>query len=185
VAISGFEAPATLQALTDKTVEMQKKVAGFYKSPLKITSGKTSILNQSELLAIDKNELSILWNRSPYQITRNTDELSFMCDYNGTPEIAVGTTKEIKICIGNKTDKEKLVSLSLKDVPAGYTVNGMPDGLFKIKANSTYDLTLGLKASPDAKNAKIIAEISDSGKTLDMQLGLVRIDGNKSAVSDK
>jgi hypothetical protein len=57
--------------------------------------------------------------------------------------------------------------------------------LFKIDAHSQYDLSLGFNISGDAKNAKIIAEISDSGKTLDMQLGLIRLDGNKSAISDK
>ena len=78
VAISGFEASPTLQILTNKTVMAQKKVAELYQSPLKITQGKTNITNQSELLAINKPELSKIWNRSPYQITRNTDDLIFI-----------------------------------------------------------------------------------------------------------
>ena len=50
IAISGFEAPATLQVLTDKTVAMQKKVAEIYHSPLKVTPEKTNISNSDELL---------------------------------------------------------------------------------------------------------------------------------------
>ena len=34
VAVSGFEVPATLQILTDKTVAAQKKVTELYQSPL-------------------------------------------------------------------------------------------------------------------------------------------------------
>ncbi len=185
VAISGFEAPATLQVLTDKTVAIQKKVAEFYQSPLKITSSKTNLSNQYELLAKDKNELSLIWRRSPYQITRNTDDLSFICDYNGTPEILVGESKVLKLSIGNKTNKEKRISLSLKNVPAEYSVKGIPDGLFKISPHAKYDVALSLNASPGANNAKFIAEINDAGKTLDMQLGFIKLNAHESSGTEK
>ncbi|TAL61843.1 MAG: ADP-ribosylglycohydrolase family protein [Bacteroidetes bacterium] len=183
VAVSGFEVPTTLQTLSKKTVATQKKVAEFYKSQLKITSGKTNVSNQSELLNIDKNELSVIWNRSPYQITRNTEDLFFTCDYNGAPEIAEGESKAIKISVGNKTDKEKLISLRLKNIPAGYTVNGMPDGIIKIGPHSKYDVALSLLAATDAKNATFIAEIGDGGKTIDMQLGIIRLSSDESVGS--
>lgn len=173
VAISGFEVPATLQALTDKTVAAQKKVAELYQSPLKVTPGKTNLSDSHELLAINKNELSQIWQRSPYQITRNTNELSFTCDYAGTPEILIGESKVLNISIVNKTNKEKLISLNLKNVPAEYSVKGMPDGLLKIGPNAKYDVALSFIASPGANNAKFIAEINDAGKTLDMQLGII------------
>jgi ADP-ribosylglycohydrolase len=185
VAVSGFEVPATLQVLTDKTVAMQKKVADLYQSPLKITSGKTRLANQYELLTIDKNKLSLIWNRSPFQITRNIDDLFFICDYNGVPEIQTGESKELKLSIGNKTNKEKRISLSLKNVPAEYSVKGMPDGLLKISAHAKYDVVLSFNASPGANNAKFIAEINDSGKILDMQLGIIKRNTQKSPVPEK
>jgi hypothetical protein len=185
IAISGFEAPATLQDLTDKTVAMQKKVAEFYKSSLVITSGKTSITDQKGLLAIDKNELSLIWNRSPYQITRNTDDLTFICDYNGGPEMQNGESKILKLSIGNKTNKEKLISLALKNIPAGYSVKGMPDGLIKISPHAKYDVALSFNASPEADNAKFIAEITDAGNTLEMQLGIIKLKAQDSSLPAK
>lgn len=176
VAVSGFEVPATLQALTGKTVAMQKKVAEFYQSSLKVTPGKTSLSNSHELLVIDKNELSQIWQRSPYQITRNTDELSFTCDYAGIPEILAGESKVLKLSIGNKTDKEKLISISLKVVPAGYTVKDLPDGLLKISPHAKYDVAFSFNVSPAAKNARFVAEINDAGTALDMQLGIIKKD---------
>ncbi|TAL77655.1 MAG: ADP-ribosylglycohydrolase family protein, partial [Bacteroidetes bacterium] len=184
-AISGFEAPATLQALTDKTVEMQKKVAELYQSPLKVTLGKNNISNSRELLAINKNELSHIWQHSPYQITRNTDELSFTCDYAGTPEIMIGETKVLNISIVNNTNNEKNISLSLKDVPAEFSVKGMPDRLLKISPHAKLDVALSFNASPDATNGKFIAEINDAGKTLDMQLGLIKLNAHGSSVPEK
>jgi hypothetical protein len=179
VAISGFEAAPTLQILTDKTIMAQKKVAELYHSPLKITPGKTNIINQSELLALNKQELSKIWNRSPYQITRNTDDLAFICDYIGTPEIKTDETKEIKLSIENKTAKEKSIALILKDFPAEYSVKGLPDRLIKIGPHAKYDLSLSFSASQGVFktkiNAKFIAEINDAGKTLDMRLGLIKI----------
>ena len=105
VAISGFEPPATLQVLTDKTVAAQKKVAEIYNSTLKVTPEKTNIANSNELLVINKDELTQIWERSPYQITRNTNELSFICDYAGIPEIQVGESRILNISIINKTNK--------------------------------------------------------------------------------
>jgi ADP-ribosylglycohydrolase len=179
VAISGFEAAPTLQILTDKTIAAQKKVAELYQSPLKITPGKTNITNQSELLALNKQELSKIWNRSPYIITRNTDDFIFICDYTGTPEIKTGEMKEIKLSIENKTAKEKSISLILIDFPAEYSVKGLPEGLIKIGPHAKYDLSLSFSASQGKFitkiNARFIAEINDAGKTIDMQLGLIKL----------
>ena len=106
-------------------------------------------------------------------ITRNTDELTFVCDYAGTPEIKVGEPKVMNITIINKTNKEKQISLDLKDLPHNYSVKGLPDGMFKIGPNGKYDVPLSFIASPGANNASFIAEINDSDKTLGMQLGLI------------
>ena len=178
VAISGFEAPATLQVLTDKTVAMQRRVAETYASALKITSGKTNITNKNELLIINRNELSQIWQRSPYQITRNTDELSFTCDYAGTPEIQTGESKVLHFYIENKTNKEKRISMKLKDLPPEYAVKGIPDGLLKINPHAKLDIALNLNAFTGSNNAKFIAEINDTGKILDMQLGIIKFGTN-------
>jgi len=179
VAVSGFDVPATLQILTDKTIAAQKKVAELNKSSLLVTSGKTTLQNPSRMLVLDKNELSLLWKRSPFQITRNTDELTFICDYNGNPEVKTGESKVLKFSIENKTGKGKNISLSLKNLTAGYSVNGIPDGLFKLGAHSKHDITLTIRASKGAENVMFVAEINDAGKTLPMQLGIINLDAQK------
>lgn len=176
VAVSGFEVPATLKELTDKTIAAQKMVAEIYNSPLKISSGKTMVSDKIEkLLAIDKEKLAAIWTRSPYLITRSTSDLVFTGDYNGMPVIEPGVNREIALTVGNTTDKEKVISLKLKNIPAGYVVTGVPEGIIKIAPDSDYKTVLGFIASPESKDAIFIAELDDSGKTLDMQLGIVRL----------
>ena len=181
VATSGFEVPATLQILTDKTIAMQKKVAEFYKLPVKLTSGKTNLSIATKLLAIDNRELSKIWKRSPYVITHKTDELVFTCDYAGTPEILSGKSKVLNIGISNKTDKVKNITLRLKNVPADYSVKGLPPGLVKINPHSKYDVAISFNASTGANNAKFTAEIADAGKIIEMQLGIIKVNAINTA----
>ena len=173
VAISGFEAPATLQVLTDKTVDVQKKVAEIYDSPLTVTPGKTNLANSDELLKININELTEIWERSPYLITRNNDELTLICDYAGSPEITIGKTKVLNISLINKTTTAKQISLSLKNVPSEYLVKGLPDRLITLSPNVKYDVPFIFSASPGANNAGFVVEINEADKTLGMQLGLI------------
>ncbi len=178
VAVSGFEVPPTLQALTEKTIAAQKKVAELYNSPVTVSSAKTRVLKVNDLLTTDKNELSRIWLRSPYKITRNMDDLTFVCDYTGDPIIKTGDTKKIKLSIENKSDKEKLISLNLKNVPAGYSVDGIPEGSVKIGPSWKDDFDISITADPKAGNGKFIVELNDSGITLDMQLGFIQIKAN-------
>lgn len=173
VAISGFEAPATLQVLTDKTVAVQKKVAEIYNSPLKVTPGKTNLVNSAELFQMNINELTEIWERSPYLISRDNDELTFTCDYVGSPEITIGKSKVVNISIINKTINEKQISLNLKDVPAEYSVKGLPDRLLKLGPKAKYNVPLIFNAGPGAGNAILIAEIQDADKSLGIQLGIL------------
>ena len=180
VATSGFEVPSTLQILTDKTIAMQKRVAEFYKLPVKLTSGKTNLSVETKLLAIDKPELLKIWQRSPFVITRKTNEFLFTCDYAGIPEIMNTESKVLNISIVNKTNKEKNIALNLKNVSAQYSVKGLPSGLIKINPHAKYDVALRITASPSADNAKFIAQINDDGKILEMQLGIIKASTNTS-----
>jgi ADP-ribosylglycohydrolase len=185
VAVSGFDAPATLQVLTDKTIAAQKKVAELYQSPFLVTSGKTTISNKPVLPAIDKKELAEIWQRSPYLITRNNDELSFTCDFTGMPEIKSDESRVLKIRILNKTDKEKQISLSLKNLPSDYSVKGMPGGSIKLGPGVKYEIAISFNANTAAGDAKFIAEIDDSGKILGMQLGFIKVNTVESSLPVK
>jgi ADP-ribosylglycohydrolase len=185
VAVSGFDVPATLQILTDNTIAAQKKVAELYKSSLVLSSGKSNLSNAARLLTLDNNELSNIWNRSPYRIIRNTEDLTFICDYSGSPEIKTGESKKLKLTIENKTGKEKSISLSLKNVPSGYSVSGGPSGPIKIAAHQKYDIALIIKLLQVSDNAMFITEVNDAGKILTMQLGIINLDAPKPSDQKK
>jgi ADP-ribosylglycohydrolase len=185
VAVSGFEVPATLQILTDRTIAAQKKVAELYQSPFLVTSGKSNISKDTPLPALDRNELLEIWQRSPYLVTRNTDELSFTCDFKGDPEIKGTESKTLNLSIFNKTGKEKQIMLSLKNIPSGYSVNGAPSGFIKIAAKTKYDVALSVNATAATGNAVLIAEISEAGKILDMQLGIIKLNAGESTGTGK
>ena len=185
VAVSGFEVPATLQVLTDKTVATQKKVAEFYQSTLKVTTGKTAIPDSRSLLVADKKELAQIWQRSPYLISRGTDELTFTCDYAGTPEIQVGASKVLHFSITNKTKKEKNISLILKNVPSGYSVKGMHEGLLKISPNSKQDFSININVSTGERNAIFIAELNDADTILEMEIGIINLNAPKPPKTGK
>jgi hypothetical protein len=84
------------------------------------------------------------------------------------------------LTIVNKSDKEKLISLNLKDIPAGYSVKGIPEGLIKTGAHDKYDVDLEIIADKDSISARFIVELNDSGKTLDMQLGFIKLNTPES-----
>jgi ADP-ribosylglycohydrolase len=175
VAVSGFEVPATLQVLTEKTVTMQKRVAELYKSPFKVNIHETNFSDSKKLLAINRKELSLIWKRSPYMISRHTEELTFSCDYTESPEIQIGKPKQLKFSIENKTNTRKSLMLTLKDIPAEYSAVGLPVGPIEISRHSKYEVTVNILASKSAGNAKFTAEITEGGKILDMQLGLIKM----------
>ena len=181
VAITGFNAPATLQVLTDKTVDMQKKVAELYNSPLKVTQGKTTSPAKYELPVIDKNELLKIWQRKPFLISRNTGELLFTCDFEGSPEILTGESKVLSFTVENETDKEKNISLNLSGVPDGYGVAGIPSGLIKIGPHSKSVIPLTFTVLSNSQNAKFFAELTDNDKIIKMQLGLIRKENTGSS----
>jgi hypothetical protein len=174
VAVSGFEVPATLQVLTDKTISAQKKVAEIYGSPVKITAGKTRIASDVNNFDVNAEELSQLWHRSPYLVTRNTDEYSFTCNYEADPEIREGETRTLTLIIENKTEKEKIIGLIIKNLPSEYSVSGLPGNLIKINPGSKVEVPVHFNVTSGAGNAKFIAEIDDAGRTSDLQLGLIK-----------
>jgi len=174
VAISGFDAPANLWILTDKTILMQKKVAEKYKSPVILSLSKTMIPDPARLLIPDHKSLTLLWNKSPFQIMRHTDDLIFTCDYNGGPVLNANQTKTLNLSIENKSGKMKNLVFNLHNVPAGYKISGYQDGTVKIKPRGLYRITLNISSSDKAENAMLIAEVIDNGKSLPMKIGIVK-----------
>jgi ADP-ribosylglycohydrolase len=177
IAVSGFQVPATLQELTDNTVAMQKRIAALHHSPLEITTGKTDLSDVQPLLNVDKNELSLIWQRSPYQISRNTNELTLTCDYGGMPVVLpADKIKLLKFTIENKTGLEKSISLHLKNLPASYTIKGLPDGPVKVGPHGKYDIPVTIDVVSGAGDAKFSVELGDGDKTLEMQLAIIQPD---------
>jgi hypothetical protein len=166
-------------------VEAQKKMADLYQLPVRITSSETAITNPKELLTIRKKELSQIWKRSPYQISRDTEELTFTCDYGGTPEVKANEVRVLSFSIENKTAQGKNISLTFKGIPTEYSLKGVPEGSIKIGPRSKKVVAASITPLPGAGNSNFLAEISDSGKTLGIQLGLIVLNKPKTSLPGK
>jgi hypothetical protein len=98
VAIAGFEAPATLDVLTDSTVKMTKKVLSKYNLPVMIGPDKSNLPDQKQLLRPDKNDLEKLWNLSPWRVVRHNTDWVIIFDYMQEPFIQEKMGRRLLIC---------------------------------------------------------------------------------------
>ncbi|OFY63035.1 MAG: hypothetical protein A2Y71_16735, partial [Bacteroidetes bacterium RBG_13_42_15] len=101
VAISGFEAPATLDVLTDSTVAMTKKVLLKYNLPVMIGPGKSNPHDQKQSMKPDKNELEKLWNLSPWRVVRHNRDWVIIFDYLQEPYIQEEMTRKLAVSVSN------------------------------------------------------------------------------------
>jgi ADP-ribosylglycohydrolase len=175
VAVKGFDIPPTLQDLTARTVDAQKKVADIYNSAVKINSTNTDIKGADRLLEVDQKKLSQIWNRSPYIISRHTDDLIFSCDYSSTPEILPeNTNRTFTFTLANISSKQKNVSLSFTNLPANLTILNAPKKQIKISPFKTSDIQINFKIDGGEGDTRFIAKATDGDKSTDLQLVIIK-----------
>lgn len=186
IAISGFEPPADIQVLTDRTIALQKKVANLYRTGLKVTSGKTNISNAQALLNIDTTALSVIWKRSPYQISRASDDMTFTYTYSELPEILSGKPGLLNFTINieNKTSIEKIITFSFVNIPAGYNIKDLPKSV-KVKPQNEISFPIIIEASLSASSAVLVAEINDGDNISDMKIGIVKLIASEPYIAER
>jgi ADP-ribosylglycohydrolase len=147
VAIAGFEAPATLDVLTDSTVKMTKKVLSKYSLPVMIGPEKSNLPDQKQLLRPDKDELEKLWNLSPWRVVRHNTDWVIIFDYLQEPFIQETKARNLTVSVSNVTGNRELYKLKITGLPEKWEVSGLPADTFGIDKNGKKTLDLKILAN--------------------------------------
>lgn len=103
VAIGGFKPPSNIKELTDRVVKMAKVALRYHNAPVDIQpQALTTADASSRLKLIDKETITRLWARTPYQIFYEFPSLNVTLDYNGEPIIEGDKLRDIKLCLSSK-----------------------------------------------------------------------------------
>jgi hypothetical protein len=147
VAISGFKAPATLDELTDSTVEMTKKVISRFNLPVIIGPEKSRLPDQEQWLKPDKNELEKLWNLSPWRVVRHNRDWVIIFDYLQEPYIQEDIARKLSISVSNVTGNKELYKLNITGLPEKWEVSGLPADTFGVEKNAKKTLDMSILAN--------------------------------------
>ncbi len=147
VAIAGFEAPATLDVLTDSTVRMTKKVLSKYNLPVMIGPDKTSLPDQRKSLRPDKNELEKLWNLSPWLVVRHNSDWVITFDYKQEPFIQEAIARKLNVSVTNVSENKESYKLRINGLPEKWQVSGLPADTFEIAKDGKKTLDLSILAN--------------------------------------
>lgn len=147
VAIAGFEAPATLDVLTDSTVKMTKKVLSKYNLPVMIGPHKTSLSNQKQSLKPDKKELEKLWNLSPWRVARHNTDWVIIFDYIQEPFIQETMARKLTVSVSNVTGNKEFYKLEISGLPEKWEVSGLPADTFGVEKDGMKTLDLSILAN--------------------------------------
>jgi ADP-ribosylglycohydrolase len=173
VAISGFDAPKTLNILTDNTLAMAKKMSEMYKMPLRITADQSRIDNVSQLLKIDQPQLNELLNRSPYRIIVNEQNLSVTVDYLKEPLITENSTRPFKLSVKNTGTKKRSVEIKISGLAEGSVIRGLPMAPINLSSNAvkTFDLVMDFNKTMPVN--KMAINLSCDGKDIEIPFVLI------------
>ena len=173
VAISGFQAPATLDELTDSTISMTKKVLAKYKLPVVLGSGESDIINPSEFLKPDKAVMEKLWNLSPWRIVRHNGDWVIVADYMKEPFIEDSIPRPLSVAVSNTSGMSDIYKLKIDGLPEGIKVDGLPTDTFEIgnDAKRNFELSLfGSEIPVDTLELKLVLERGTDSDTVPFTL---------------
>ncbi len=143
VAITGFTAPASLDALTDSTVSMTKKVQARNNFPVIIGPHRTDLENALSLLKPDKAALEKLWHLSPWRVVRHNHDWVLMLDYQKEPYIEENIERKIIITVSNVTENRETYRMNVEGLPEKWNLTGMPSDTFGVNkgVNKIFNLS--------------------------------------------
>ena len=144
VAISGFDAPATLDILTDSTVVMTKRVLAKYKLPVTIGPDKTNLPDPGQSLKVDRKEIEKLWKLSPWKVVKHNTDWVVVFDYLQEPYIQEKTARKLTASVSNVKGVKEIYKLSIKGLPDDWLVSGLPADTVSIQKDGkrTFDLSI-------------------------------------------
>ena len=126
VAISGFDNPGDLNALTDQTVAMSRRLQAKWGLPVTLTKGPTDLSQVAKLDIGNTKEAKKLLALSPYRIVWNDRSVVAVLDYLRSPDVTPGEKRELELELTNPTEQTRTYDLDLGGVPAGWQAEGLP-----------------------------------------------------------
>jgi len=126
VAIAGFENPGDLNALTDQTLAMSRRLQAKWSLPVAFTKGPTDLSQVAKLDIGNTKEIKKLLTLSPYRIVWNDRSLVATLDYLRSPDVTPGEKRELALELSNPTEQTRTYDLELGGVPAGWQAEGLP-----------------------------------------------------------
>jgi ADP-ribosylglycohydrolase len=146
VAISGFEAPATLDVLTDSTVSMAKKVLHKNNLPVMIGPGKSGHHDLMQSMKPDKNTLERLWHYSPWRVAKHNRDWVIIFDYFQEPYIQEAVSRKLAVSLSNVTWNRELYKVKIEGLPQNWEVSGLPADTMGVDKNGKKTLDLSIIA---------------------------------------
>ena len=143
VAVAGFPIPEDIQALTDRTLAMTKKVLALHNAPVEVRMARADLSGAGAILGSGPKEARPLWSLSPYRIVWTETDLAVTLDYVSDPVIRPTLSRSIQVTLENKSASEKSIRLELQDLPKGWKIQGLPSEIIKLskKAAQSFQLT--------------------------------------------
>lgn len=174
VAISGFEHPKDLNALTDQTIAMMKKVQAKYDLPVILSDKPSDLRKTGKLVLADIKTAEALCTLSPYKIVWNEPDVQVVLDYISDPVITSDAPRKIEVTILNQGEKTENYALSLAGLPAGWKVEGLPSSSVKLKEGKTLVFPVSITAGNlDSGEYRMHIEVAGGSAPVSIPLTLV------------
>ena len=174
-AIGGFEAPADLNILTDRTVAMARKVMALNELPVGLIDGPTDLSRSGELTLADTRLARRLWNLSPWQVVWSDPALRITLDYQREPYIVANESRTVQIGLRSVTETPQTVALALEGLPFGWKLSNLPDEPITLQPSrrpTRIELSF-LAAQPEPGPNKMTLVITADNPTIRIPLTLV------------
>jgi ADP-ribosylglycohydrolase len=146
VAVAGFPIPEDINALTDRTLAMTKKVLALHNAPVEVTAAPSVLSGAGSLLVSGPKEARSLWSLSPYRIVWNETDFRVTLDYVSDPVIRPGLLRSIQVTVENQSGSEKLIRLELQGLPKSWKIHGLPSGTIKLGKSAAQSFPLTIAA---------------------------------------
>jgi len=125
-AVTGFDNPPDLNALTDQTLAMNRRLQAKWNLPVALAKEPTDLSHVAALKLENRTEIKKLWTLSPYRIVWNDAAAIFTLDYLSNPEVASGEVRKLGFELKNPTAQPRNYVIALAGLPAGWQVAGLP-----------------------------------------------------------
>lgn len=173
VAISGFENPKDIGALTDQTLAMTEKVLAMHDAPVALTDGATDLSGAAGLKLADREAARELWRISPYRIVWNEADAQVVLDYLSDPVIRPGQPHAFEVTVRNLTGAERRFQLAVTDVPSDWKVE-LADAAFTLGPNAEMRIrAVATAAASGPKDYRMKVEVTGASRKIEIPLTLV------------